>query len=209
MAVVTALRATRRGHVAVHIDGSFACSVSDAFVARWRLFKGRELGDQALHQMLAQASAERVVADAYRLLGQRARSRSELRRRLLQKGHPEQAVDETISQLIADGLLDDAQFARSYVADKRTLNSWGSGRIRRGLAELGVDHAVIDAALGPLATSDDDELQRALAVLRRKGAPLPPLETARRRAYQALMRRGFTGSVAYAAVRQWSGGAPN
>ena len=210
MPVVTALRATRRGHVAVHVDGSFVCSVSDSCVARWHLYQGRELDDDALAQLRGQASAERVIADAYRLLGHRARSRHELRRRLLQKGHDDEAVAAALERLAGDGLLDDAEFARSYVADKRGLSGWGSQRIRRGLSELGVDRVVIDAALGAAAATegDDAELERALAALRRRGAPQPPLDAARRRAYQALVRRGFSTAVAYAAIRRWSGEQP-
>ena len=211
MPVVTALRATRRGHVAVHVDGSFVCSVSDSFVARWRLYQGRELDDDALAQLRGQASAERVIADAYRLLGHRARSHEELRRRLLQKGHDDKAILDALEKLSADGLLDDAGFARCYVADKRGLSGWGSQRIRRGLDGLGVDHDVIEAALGAAAAAEEEdaELLRAVAVLRRRGAPQQPLEAARRRAYQALLRRGFSTAVAYAAVRRWSGGGPS
>ena len=211
MPVVTALRATRRGQVAVHVDGSFVCSVSDSFVARWRLYQGRELDVDALAQLRGQASAERVMADAYRLLGHRARSRHELRRRLLQKGHDDAAVAEALQRLADDGLLDDAEFTRCYLADKRGLSGWGSQRIRRGLAELGVDHEVIDAALGAAAAAegDDAELERALGALLRRGAPQPPLDVARRRAYQALLRRGFSGTIAYAAIRRWSGAAPS
>jgi regulatory protein len=194
----------------VHVDGSFLCSVSDSLVARWHLYQGRELDDDALAQLRGQASAERVMADAYRLLGHRARSRHELRRRLLQKGHDDEAVTGALQRLAADGLLDDAAFARSYLTDKRGLNGWGSQRIRRGLAELGVDHAVIDAALSAAAATegDDAELERALSALRRRAAPQPPLDAARRRAYQALLRRGFSTAVAYAAIRRWSGDAP-
>jgi len=209
--VVTALRATRRGQVAVHVDGNFVFSVSDSFVARWHLYQGRELDDDALAQLRGQASAERVMADAYRLLGHRARSRHELRRRLLQKGHDDEAVAGALERLAGDGLLDDAEFARSYVADKRGLSGWGSRRIFRGLTELGVARDVIDAALGAAAATegDDAELERALAVLRRRGAPQAPLVAARRRAYQALVRRGFSTTVAYAAIRRWSGEQPS
>jgi regulatory protein len=208
--VVTALRATRRGHVAVHVDGSFICSVSDSFVARWHLYQGRELDDDALTQLLAQASAERVLADAYRLLGHRARSRHELQRRLRQKGHDDAAVAGALERLAAEGLLDDAEFARCYVADKRGLSGWGSQRIRRGLAELGVaDDMILAAFAGAAATEGDAaELERALTALSRRGAPQPPLDAARRRAYQALVRRGFSTEIAYAAIRRWSGGQP-
>ncbi len=134
VAVVTALRATRRGGVALHVDGSYVCTVGESLVARWRLFKGRELDDETLAQIKEQASAARVLADAYRLLGHRARSRMELRERLLAKEHTEQAVAGALEALQRDGLLDDADFARTYVADKRRLSGWGAERIRRGLA---------------------------------------------------------------------------
>jgi regulatory protein len=205
--VVTALRATRRGRVAVHVDGEFVCAVSDVLAARWRLHEGRELDAEAVEQLRVQASAEVVLADAYRLLGHRSRSREELRRRLLQKGHATEAASAALEALSADGFVDDAEFARSYVADKRRLAGWGAERISRGLAALGVDPGVVDAALGGGADEgQDDELERAVAVLTRKGAPEPPLDAARRRAYEALLRRGFASPVAYAAVRRWSGG---
>ncbi len=208
MPVVTALRATRRGGVALHVDGEYVCTIGESMVARWRLFKGRELDDEALLQLRTAASTERVVSDAYRLLGHRARSRAELRRRLVEKGHEQTAVASALDTLADAGLLDDAEFARRYVADKRGLSGWGSGRIRRGLAELGVAPEVIDAQLDESGEGRGEELERALAVLRRRGAPAPPLDAARRKAYQALLRRGFTGAVAYAAVRRWSGSAP-
>ena len=212
MPVVTALRAARRGGVALHVDDEYTCVVSESLVARWHLFKGRELSEGDVAEIRAASSGERVMGDAYRLLGHRARSREELRRRLLAKEHDEHAVDEALERLAADGFLDDAAFARSYVADKRRLASWGVERIRRGLRELGVDSMVIDEALGAGSGGDGEEgeeLDRAIAVLRRRGAPEQPLDAARRRAFQALQRRGFSSATAYAAVRLWvEGEAP-
>ena len=208
MPVVTALRATRRGGVALHVDGEYVCVVSESLLARWRLYKGRELDDEALAELRAASSSERVMGDAYRLLGHRARSRAELRRRLLEKEHEEHAVDAALERLAADGFLDDAAFAHSYVADKRRLGGWGVERIRRGLAELGVAVDVVDAELEAESGGEGDELERALAMLERRGAPGEPVDAAKRRAYQALLRRGFSSPVAYAAVRRWASGQP-
>ncbi len=188
------------------MDGEYVCSVSEALVARWRLFKGRELDDADLAEIRASTSAERVMGDAYRLLGHRARSRGELRRRLLDKEHDESVVEDALQRLADHGFLDDAEFARSYVADKRRLGGWGAERIRRGLRELDVETSLIDDVLAPGAEGEDDEFGRALAILRRKGAADRPVESERRRAYQALLRRGFSSSVAYAAVRRWADG---
>jgi len=200
MGVVTALRATRRGRISVYVDDAYVCSVSEALLARRRLYQGLELGEADVQSLRQEASAERVLGDAHRLLAQRQRSREELRRRLLQKEHTEQAVAATLDRLESDGLLDDAAFAEAYVADKRCLAGWGAERMRRGLLELGVEPETVERAL---AATGEDDLERALALLRRRGAPQPPLEAARRRAFAALQRRGFSGTVCYAAVRRW------
>ena len=97
MPTVTALRPTRRrGRLSVHVDGEFLAAVSEAFVARQQLFEGRELSSDELAALVAAAARDQALADAYRLLGHRARSRSELRSRLLAKGHTADVVDLTL-----------------------------------------------------------------------------------------------------------------
>jgi regulatory protein len=202
LGVVTALRAGRRGRISVFVDGVYVCGVSEALLARRRLYQGLELDEAGVETLRRDASAERIIGDAHRLLAQRQRSREELRRRLLQKEHTEEAIAQALVRLESDGLLDDRAFAEAFVADKRRLSGWGAERIRRGLADLGVAPDAIDLALGH--PDEDEELERALAILRRGGPPRPPLEAARRRAYAALQRRGFAGAVCYAAVKRWS-----
>jgi len=231
--VVTALRHTRGGRVAVHLDGRYSCTVSADLVAGESLFEGRELDEAEAAALRAAASAEQALSDAIRLLGHRARSRHELRERLLRKGHAATTVAVVLERLAGDGLLDDAAFARAYVADKRHLNGWGEERIRRGLRELGVAADVAEAALvqarsrnaidaqgqsydaaagvaqGADATevgdATDDELGRALAVLARRKREGAPPDVVRRRALAALRRRGFGSDVAWRALRQWLG----
>ena len=210
MPVVTALRGTRRGRIEVYVDGELACTVGEAAVAHWRLHKGRELDQDGLEALARDASADLARSDAYRLLGHRARSAAEVRRRLLAREHPPEAVDAAMRSLADEGLLDDAAFACSYVADKRRLTGWGEERIRRGLADAGVTEEHIRAALGASSEDerDDAELERAREVLRRRApAAAPRDDAARRRAYQLLVRRGFASGVAYAAVRSWSAAA--
>ena len=203
MPAVTALKATRRGHVAIHVDDAFVVTVSDAFVVRHGLYVGLQLDVARLDELVEAASAERALADAYRLLAHRARSRAELADRLRAKGHSEPGVAGVVERLAAEGLLDDGAFAAAFVADKRRLSGWGAGRIARELARHGVADSVTQAALGA-AADDADELARALQVLARRGPACAPLDAARKRAYDQLLRRGYSTTVAYRAVREWS-----
>jgi len=149
---VSALRATKRGRIALHVDGEFVCIVTEALIARHHLFAGKELSTAEVEALRAEASAARVLADAHRLLAHRSRSRAELRRRLLDKGHAADEVTPVLERLSADGLLDDGAFARAFALDKRRLSAWGSERIARALAEAGVADEHVRAALAATAT---------------------------------------------------------
>jgi len=205
---VTALKPTRReGRVAVHVDGSFVVTVGESLLVRHGLFVGLDLTDRQLAALRTDADADRTLADAYRLLAHRARARAELTQRLRAKGHDEAAIGAVVERLCREGLLDDAAFAAAFVADKRRLSGWGAGRIARELDRLGVDQNVV---AGTLPDSDDAtaaELERARAALARRGPARPPLEPARKRAYEYLLRRGYSTGVAYRAVRAWAAGA--
>jgi regulatory protein len=203
MARVTALKPTRGGRFAVHLDGEYAGSVTEATVARYRLYVDRVLSDEQAVTLRHDVALETALTDAYRLLAQRSRGRLELRRRLLAKDHPEDVVDTVIARLEAECLLDDASFAAAFVADKRRLAGWGRERIAAELRKLGVGRDIVQNALDDAGEDDDGELERALAMLERMGAPGRPLEAARRRAFDRLRRRGFNVAVSTAAVRGW------
>lgn len=147
MSVVTALKATKRGRVALYVDGEFTCTVSEALLARYRLFVGRELSADELAEVAAEAATARALGDAYRLLGHRARSRAELAARLAAKGHSPALIETVLTRLQHEALIDDEAFARAFIADKRRLSQWGRERIARELARAGVSEATIDAAL--------------------------------------------------------------
>ncbi len=208
MPTVTALRPTRReGRVSVHVDGRFLAAVGESFVVRHGLFVGLELSDGQLLALRDNADADRILADAYRLLAHRARSQAELSARLRAKGHDDATVQTVIDRLGGEGLVDDQAFAAAFVADKRRLAGWGAGRIARELDRLGVDAAIVGTLLPQTDEAAADELARARAALERRGPARPPLDAARKRAFEFLVRRGYSTTVAYRAVREWSAGA--
>lgn len=140
---------------------------------------------------------DRVNSEIYdaalQLLGFRARTVMELRRRLLQKGADAADVEEVISRLCDQKLLDDADFARQF-ARSRLLGP-GASRllIKQELSRKGVGRDVADQAL---AAVQDDGVDPAAAIHRvaeKKWKSLAQLDdfTRRRRLYAFLARRGF------------------
>lgn len=148
---------------------------------------------------------------AYAYLNRRERTVHEMRGALARKGVARQRCDQAVDALQDQGLLDDARFARLFVADKRRLEQWGAERIRRGLESRGIDREVAEAALGEGIAGDeaiagdvgpggDPELARALALLRRRFPEPPRDRRERERALGVLLRKGYESELALDAL---------
>ena len=208
MPTVTALKSAGGGRIAVHLDGDYVCAVTQALIARLRLYEGRVLTRDEAQSLRDEAAADDARQAAYRLLGHRQRSSREMADRLAARGIDGVVVAETVAALQAEGLLDDLAFAAAFVADKRRLHNWGSRRIEHELSRLGVPAHIVRQVLASQAADDEAEAEsaRADAALLRFGPARPPLEPHRRRAFTYLQRRGFSTSVSYAAVQRWAAG---
>jgi regulatory protein len=136
---------------------------------------------------------------AYRFLGHRDRTVAEVRERLSAEGIEPAIVDEAADELLRLGYLDDARYAQRFAEDRRTIDAWGAERIERRLLAVGVDPPLIAAALGERATAE--ELEAALAVLRRRFERPPAHDRDRDRALGLLVRKGYELELAYDAVR--------
>jgi regulatory protein len=139
-----------------------------------------------------------AIATAYRYLNRRERTRAEMRAHLERAGVEPQAVEQAIEALVEDGQLDDRRFACLFIQDKRELEGWGSERIRQTLFARGVATDVIEDALA--GSGGDDEMERALEMLRRR-FPSPPRDRRERdRALGVLLRKGYDSELALEAL---------
>jgi len=153
----------------------------------------------------AGAPPQRALELAYRYLNPRERTEAEVRRHLAGNGLDADKVEWSIATLRDQGYLDDARFARLLAQDKRTLEGWGSDRIRRTLSARGIDRDLIDSALADDVVPSA-ELDRAVEVLRRR-FPAPPQERRDRdRALGVLLRKGYDPELALDAVARDAGG---
>jgi regulatory protein len=141
---------------------------------------------------------QEAIADAYRYMNRRERTRAEVRAHLEGRGFDPGDVEQAIAALVDDGQLDDARFARLLVQDKRELEGWGSDRIRQALLGRGVAADQAEDALN--AQDGRDEMERALELLRRR-FPSPAGDRRERdRALGVLVRKGYDVELALDAI---------
>ncbi len=151
-------------------------------------------------RQVEQRDVERALGLVFRHLARRERSVAEVRRHLEDRQVDPAAIEAAIAEVAEQGYLDDAGFARRFAEDRRTLDGWGAERIARRLTEAGVAREHVEAALA--GHDAQDELEAAIALLRRR-VPTPPAnDRERQRALGFLVRRGYALEVAHDAVRR-------
>lgn len=149
-----------------------------------------------------QAGLERALELSYRHLGRRERTEAQLRRHLATREIRDATIDATVQELMRQGYLDDARYARVFTEDRRSLDGWGSARIENKLLAAGVDRELVVNTLG--GRDPADELDAAVALLRRRYRELPATEREYERALALLVRKGYDLELAYDAVRAFA-----
>jgi regulatory protein len=145
--------------------------------------------------------SDRAIDLAYKAVARRDLTVAELRARLERKHVSPEAIDDAVAELEETGFLDDARYARQFAEDKRELDRWGSDRIATDLRRRGIAPQLIDAAVS--SHDRDSELRTALLLLRQRYSHAPRDDRERDRAWQMLVRRGYTPEIAYDAIRAY------
>src|SRR5262249_41817156 len=115
-------------------------------------------------------SAKAVEAAAVRLLAGREHSVAELQRKLLQKGHPAEAVASVVGKLQGKRLVSDERFVASFIRH-HAQRGQGPVRIRAELRQQGISDEAIEEHLD---SAGQDWAQLARSVRIRKFGAEPP-----------------------------------
>ncbi len=199
----------------VHLDRGEPFDVALEALERMGLGVGDPLPPNRRHHLLDADAEVKVREAALNLLSHRARTRAELRRKLVGKGFRPARVDLCLDRLAERGLLDDQAVASAFVRDRIRRRPRGKGRLTQELRAKGVADAMARAVVDEVL--DDENLtEDALAMqvlegwLKRQGpatlralsapGPTPEREKARRRLHGYLARRGFGGPALTAAL---------
>jgi len=134
-----------------------------------------------------------------RLLGRRAHSRTELRRKLARRGHPIGDTKAALGRLAGLGYLDDRSFASELVRRRGEVR--GPLALSAELAARGVGRAQADSAVAEFGP--DAQLASATRLAERLYAkkPITSYREMLGEVGSRLVRRGFSPSIVRAACQ--------
>ena len=136
---------------------------------------------------------------ALRRLGVREYSAHEMRSYLKRKGVESEEAARVVEELVGERMIDDHRYA-GVVARAQSNRDQGPGKIMAKLRAKGVRAGLAEARALFNEHSSRDELSLARSILERRYPNAREDLREQRRAYAALIRRGFSGDVARRAL---------
>jgi regulatory protein len=146
----------------------------------------------------SESVARKILLD--QLTGQ-ARTRSELAVRLAKKNVPDDVARRLLDRFEEVGLIDDAAFAREWVASRQPGKGLAGRALAQELRRKGVDDELAREALDTINPADEERAARLLVRKKLRSLTRVDETTATRRLVGMLARKGYGPSMAYAVVK--------
>ena len=148
----------------------------------------------------------RAKTIVYNQLAYSAKTRGQLRKKLQTEGFDAELIEPLLDKFEAAKLIDDAEYAQSFVAQKSRTKKLSRAALRRELAERGVRGEEAENALAQ--RTDEQEREDAAELVRKKLRPGIDLsdraekDKVTRRLLGMLARRGYSSSVSMSVIRE-------
>lgn len=200
--IITERKPRPRDRVEIRLSGGRFFAIPQA--AAETLAVGQELSDEDVTHLDGIAQYTLGRDKAMRMLALRSRSKREIDDALRTLGLRDTIRTGIVRELEEIGLVDDARFAREFVAVKKDVRRVGPHRLRYDLGKLGLARTAVDEALSDFGAEEQLTMARALAE-KQLGASLPN-ERLVRRVIGMLRRKGYdyavVNKVAYEMARR-------
>jgi regulatory protein len=200
---ITAIKIQKRNpeRVNIYLDGEYAFGLAKILAAWLRI--GEELSEERIYKLREQDSFEVAYQKALHFLSFRPRSEDEIRRRLRQGDIDDQVIDSVLGRLRQAGLVDDLQFAQTWIENRSAFRPRSHRLLAYELRQKGISADTISMSL---VDSVDDEVLAYQAAVRQAGK-YGKMEWVdfRKKLIGFLGRRGFSyGVSAPVVLRVWN-----
>ena len=199
MVIIEAITPLRSG-VLLRLDSGKTVRLTRKDAEEGCFREGMSLPDADFDQFVLLHQYPRALNQAVAMLARRPCSRHEIESRLRRTLYEEEIVELVLYKLEKEQLLNDAEFADSWV-QYRASGRYGERRILQELKQKGVSDEIAREAVGNLeeSTALDNAVHLAAKALQR-AKPGENRWTVRNRVLAALVRRGYgwdTAAKAY------------
>ncbi len=194
--IITALQ--RKGsNVLICFDEGEPITLDYRTVLDNGLRKNDKIDEKLFERLVSESIFLKTKDSAFRLLGRRLHSTSELRTKLIKKKFPKETIEKVLADLTETALLNDEQFAIEYLEERSVKKKIGLNKLKAELFKKGIERKIIDNVL--LSVDSDLSYKQALELAKRKKVVLERKEKDKKKLkskiYSFLTSRGYQSDI--------------
>lgn len=198
---ITAIKAQtkRAGRYSLFIDGKFSFGLDGDELLRLGLVSGQEITTKDIEKIKQENELDKLYDKTLNLLSFRPRSSWEIQDYLKRKKQPTERIEKILNKLSEYGYVNDEDFARRWVENRRLLKPISSLKLKAELKQKRVSDEIINKVL----TQDQtDERQVLKNLIERKAHRYP----SQQKLMQYLARQGFRYDDIKTALSEYQAG---
>jgi regulatory protein len=155
----------RQDRYSIYGDGKYLFSFSESELLNSGIKIGQELDESNLNELKGKAVLDKAYDRSLNLISHRMRSEWELRDYLKRKDYDEDVQEAIVSRLRDRGYINDTEFARRWVENRRLLKATSKRRLAQELRQKRVSDEIINQTL---EADETDELEVLKDLVERK-----------------------------------------
>jgi regulatory protein len=192
----------RAGRYNVFLDGEYAFPISEETFIQFRLSKGMEIDGPMLQAIGEYEMSAEAYNKALTFLTGQLRTRAEIVQKLQKLAVEEPVINQVVAKLEDLNLLDDAEYAKSYVRTMMRTGDKGPRYIINHLRQKGVLENDIQAGLALFTEADQVELATQVGTKIQKRLRNVSVKQQQMKIRQNLMNKGFNGATIDLALQE-------
>lgn len=118
-------------------DGSYR-NLDYRIVVDYGLWKDQEIDEKKIELLSYESSLLKAKDSAFRFLGLRLHSTSELRIKLQKKKHPKEVIEKVLDWLIERRYLNDDEYVKQFISEKVKKKKIGTAKLIAELTKKGI-----------------------------------------------------------------------
>lgn len=191
----------------VFLDGKFAFGADEDLIVNFRLLPGKQINPEDLEKLLYEAEIGKLMERMYGLVAIRSRSEKEIRDYLRELSFKRKlknqeeiskiTIEYLIERLKQKGLINDLEFARTWIESRRRSKNKGTIALKSELMQKGINREIIDQVFEEEVVDEEALAEKAIVKKLAGFQKLPPVEF-KKKFFEFLLRRGFD----YSTVKQ-------
>ncbi len=208
VAVITRIAAqkNRDKRFSVYMDSGngevFAFSVDEDILVRFGLRKGLEFDHNTIQKIMHEDEINRAFQFCLSFLSYRMRSEKEVIHYMTKKQVKKEVIPLVIEKLKEHRYLDDREFAKSYVREKKRATVKGPRLLRDELFEKGIAEELINDALDDYPECEQTEAAARFAIKKSAQFKNESLLSVKNKIGQQLLQKGFDHEVIQNALNE-------